>query len=174
MIELLFWWRNYWYKIIFLLVGFLQIFFSITFPIYYDNDLIYDRMLLITLSYWIGNVIEINIWNHWIMKHVLIKFGSLKIDNGGDTMMCSDAIYYQTTYGKLNKFSWLYIVLRTHHCISTVINFETTKFYHNLVHDSIHPNITFNRISYLIWQCYEQQQPHQNDVKQNMWHIGSH
>ena len=30
------------------------------------------------------------------------KFGSFKIDKGGDTMMCSDAIYHQTTRRMLN------------------------------------------------------------------------
>ena len=30
------------------------------------------------------------------MRHVLIKFGSLKIDIRGDAMMCADAIYHQT------------------------------------------------------------------------------
>ena len=70
--------------------------------------------------------------------------------------MCSDAIYYQTTYSKENKFSSLYIIIRTHQCISTAINFETTKLYHNLVHDSIYSDITFKRISHPIWQSYEQ------------------
>ena len=66
---------------------------------------VYDRLLLTTLSFQIGNIIEVNIWKDWIMKQVVTKFGSLKIDNGGNTMMCSDAIYNQTTYSKLNKFS---------------------------------------------------------------------
>ena len=34
----------------------------------------------------------------------MIKFGTLKMDNGGDTMMHSAATCYQTTYNKLNKF----------------------------------------------------------------------
>ena len=49
-------------------------------------------------------MIEIDIRNNWIIELVLIEFGSLKNDNGGDEMMCSDAIYDQTTYGKMNKF----------------------------------------------------------------------
>ena len=53
-------------------------------------------------------------------------------------------------YSKLTKFSSLYIVIRTHQCISKVINFETTKSGHNLLHDPILPNINFNQLSYLI------------------------
>ena len=34
------------------------------------------------------------VWTYWIMRQVMTKFGSLKVDNGGDTMMSSDAIYY--------------------------------------------------------------------------------
>ena len=49
-------------------------------------------------------MIEANICKYWIMKQVETKFGSLKIDRGGDTMMSFDAIYYHTTYNKLNKF----------------------------------------------------------------------
>ena len=84
------------------------------------------------------------------MKHVLIKFGWLKIDNGRDTLMCSDAIYSQKTYSKENKFSSFYIVIRTHHCISAIINFETTKFGDDLLRDPILPNINFSELSHLI------------------------
>ena len=34
------------------------------------------------------------------MKQVMTKFGSLKIDNGEDTMMSSDAIYYSDNFGR--------------------------------------------------------------------------
>ena len=37
-------------------------------------------------------MIEVNIWKDWIMKQVVTKFGILKIDDGGETVMCSDAI----------------------------------------------------------------------------------
>ena len=46
-------------------------------------------MVIITVSYMIETVIEVNIWKDWIMKQVVIEFGSLKIDNGEDTVMCS-------------------------------------------------------------------------------------
>ena len=36
-------------------------------------------------------MIEVNIWKDWIMKQVVTKFGNLKIDNGRNTVMCSDA-----------------------------------------------------------------------------------
>ena len=91
----------------------------------------------------------------WIMKQIVTKFGSLKIDKGGDTVMSSDAIYYHTIYSKLMKLSSLYIVIRTHHSISIVINFETTKFCYNLAHDPIHSNINFNHIAYRVWLCYD-------------------
>ena len=39
-------------------------------------------------------MIEANIWKDWIMQQVVTKFGSLKIDSGGDTVMSSDAKYY--------------------------------------------------------------------------------
>ena len=54
------------------------------------KKLVYDRMMLITLSYQIETLIKVNIWKDWIMNQVVTKFGSLKIDNGGDTAMCSD------------------------------------------------------------------------------------
>ena len=60
-----------------------------------------------------------------------------KIDNGGDTGMSFGAIYYHKTYKKSTRFSSLYIVIRTHCYISTAINFQTTKFGHNLLHDPL-------------------------------------
>ena len=33
--------------------------------------------------------IEVNIWRDGITKQVVTQFGSPKIDNGGDTAMCS-------------------------------------------------------------------------------------
>ena len=45
--------------------------------------------------------------------------------------------------------------IRTHHYIPTVINFETAKFWHNLIHDPILSNINFNQVSHLIWRCYD-------------------
>ena len=49
------------------------------------------------------------------MNQVVTKFGSLKIDNGGDLMMSSDAIPYDTTYSKLMKMLSLYLVIRMQH-----------------------------------------------------------
>ena len=48
-----------------------------------SRNLVYKRVMLITLSYWLGNMIEVNIWKDWIMKQGVIKFG-------GDTAMSSD------------------------------------------------------------------------------------
>ena len=61
-------------------------------------------------------------------------------------------IYYDVTYCKLNKFSSLYIVIRKHDCISTVIKFETTKSGHNLFLDPILSNINFNLT--MLWPSY--------------------
>ena len=35
-------------------------------------------------------MIEATIQEDWIMKQLVTKFGCLKIDNGGDAVMCSD------------------------------------------------------------------------------------
>ena len=51
---------------------------------------------------------------------------------------------------KLHTFLPLYIVIRTCHYTSTIIYFEPTRFYYKLVHNSINPNITFNRFFHLI------------------------
>ena len=71
--------------------------------------------------------------------------------------MSFDVIYHHKTRKKLTRLSSLYIVIITHRCISTIINFKATKFGHNLFHDPVPPNINFNYISYLIWQCYANQ-----------------
>ena len=52
------------------------------------------------------------------------------MDNGEETMMSLDAIYYHATQ---NESSSMDSVIRTHHCIFTVINFETTNFDDNLL-----------------------------------------
>ena len=54
------------------------------------KNLVCDCMMVITLSYQIAKLIEVNIWKDWTMWQVVTRFGSLKIDNGGDTMMGSD------------------------------------------------------------------------------------
>ena len=43
------------------------------------RNLIYDQILLITLSYSVASTIKGDIWMNWIMNQVLIKFGSPKI-----------------------------------------------------------------------------------------------
>ena len=76
---------------------FVQFIISIT-----CKNLIPDRKLVIAESYQIENMIDVNSWKCWIMKQVMTKFGSLKIDNGGDTMMSSDAIYYSDAFRQLS------------------------------------------------------------------------
>ena len=49
-----------------------------------------DHMMVITSSYQIGKAIEGNIQLAWIMNQVILKFGGLKRNNGGDIMICSD------------------------------------------------------------------------------------
>ena len=82
------------------------------------------------------NVIEVNIWMDWILQQVMTKFGWLKIDNGADTVMCSDEI----VCCKIIFYFW------AHYYIATAIKFEITKFGHNLQHDPSLLNINFNRI----------------------------
>ena len=64
----------------------------------------------------------------WIMNQVIMKFGSFKIENGRDTMMGSEAMYNQSTHGKLNKFLWLHMPSES---------ITVFPLYYNLVHDSI-------------------------------------
>ena len=100
------------------------------------------------------NMIKVNVWKYSITKHVT-KFGSRKIDNCGDTIVSSVAIYYQTPYSKLMRFSSSDIVIRKHHCISTVINFVTTDFCDNLLHDQIPQCIYFNPFFYQTAHWYD-------------------
>ena len=85
---------------------------------------------------------------------VVTKFGSFKIDNGGDTAMGFDAAYYHMTDKQLMRLLSLYNVLITHRYISTVINYEATKFGYNLVQDPVLLNIKFNYISFLIRRLF--------------------
>ena len=57
------------------------------------------------------------------MKQVATKFGSLKIDTGGDALMSSDAKDYHVTYSEVTKMSSINIIIKTQHSNSTVINF---------------------------------------------------
>ena len=78
----------------------------------------------------------------------------LLFDSGEDIVMRSDAKYYHITYNKVIKLSSVYIIIKTHHWICTVIDFEATIFSHHLLHDPMLLGININYISYLIWQCY--------------------
>ena len=46
-------------------------------------NLVYDRMMVIKLYNVIENMIEINIWENWILKYVVMKFGWIKFDIAG-------------------------------------------------------------------------------------------
>ena len=37
------------------------------------------------------NMIELDMWKDWILRHVVIKFGCMKMDNGGDITISSHA-----------------------------------------------------------------------------------
>ena len=50
-----------------------------------QRNLVHDRMMRITLLYQIENIIEVDIWKNQIMGQVVKQFGSLKVDNDGDT-----------------------------------------------------------------------------------------
>ena len=81
------------------------------------------------------------------MWQVVTKFGKLRIDKRGDTGMSFDATHHYATCKKLTGFSSLCIVTRTHHYGSTVNDFDTNKFGHNLLHDPIIQNINFIHLS---------------------------
>ena len=49
-------------------------------------------------------MIEVNIWENWIIKQVGIKFDSLKIDNSRDAGMSSDATYHPPTLKKIDHY----------------------------------------------------------------------
>ena len=51
-------------------------------------------MMVITLSYQKEKEIEGNIGMEGIMNYIIIKFGSLKRNNSGDMMMCSNDVLY--------------------------------------------------------------------------------
>ena len=53
--------------------------------------------MVTTLSYWIEKMVEDNIWKDWTMNQVVTKIGILKIDNGRDTLMSSEALYHHAT-----------------------------------------------------------------------------
>ena len=85
-------------------------------------------------------------------KHLVkTKFGCPKIDNCGDTVMCSDDNVQRWQFDQFAACCMIIFCIRTHHCISTVINFESANFCRNLLHDPILPSINFNHIFYLIW-----------------------
>ena len=65
--------------------------------------LVSDRLMVITLSFQIGDGLKGNIQRDWILKQVVTKFGCLNIDSGGDTAMCSEAKYIHKTNDKLIK-----------------------------------------------------------------------
>ena len=46
--------------------------------------------MVIALCYRKRYMTKVEIWRDCMMKHAVTKFGSLKIDNGGDAVMCSD------------------------------------------------------------------------------------
>ena len=92
-------------------------------------------------------MIEANTRKDWIMQQAVTKFGGLKIASGGDAVMSSDAKYHHTTCNKLIKLSSLSAIIRTPHCICTVISFEATKFCHHMLQDPILLEINFNHVS---------------------------
>ena len=91
-------------------------------------------------------MVEDNVWEYWIMQQVMIKFDGVKADNSLDTKMNSNAVFYYTTH---NYSTSMYIVARTHHCNSTVMNLETTKFCGNLIRDPHPQRIYLNHVFYI-------------------------
>ena len=102
----------------------------------------------------------------WIMKQVMTKFGSLKIDNGGDTMICSDTIYYSANFGRylysseprffiLDSYSTVFCPVKTNWKALEPKTFQISQ----PVSFQIYPilsNINFNHMSYLPPQGQDQ------------------
>ena len=53
-------------------------------------NLVYGRMMFVTLLYPIENMIQVNMRKNYIRKQVVTKFGSVKSNNGGDTVKSLD------------------------------------------------------------------------------------
>ena len=109
---------------------------------------------------------KVDIWKDMIIKQVVIKFGSLEIDNDEDTVMC---------------FNDPTCCVRTHHCISTAIYLQTTKFHHNLFYHKTLLAIYFNDIPYLILQVMTIMRPfikisHNGNYERctQIWHLTVH
>ena len=99
-------------------------------------------------------MIEANIWKYWIMKQIVTKFGSLKIDNDGDTMMSSDANCYCKNFRQVHLL--LTTVDHSFGQLSYRFLYSQNKLYHegckysqcrNLFHGFILPNINENQMS---------------------------
>ena len=67
----------------------------------YSNiqNLPYDHMMVIKLYYVIDDMIKNNIWKDWMAKHVVIKFGWMKMNICGDIDMCSHVNTWKFFHG---------------------------------------------------------------------------
>ena len=73
------------------------------------------------------------------MRKGVTTVGSIKFDDGGHTVMYSDADGCRRQSAKVFVHCKNIYCIKTLPCISTVINFEITNFCHNLPRD---PNLS--------------------------------
>ena len=116
---------------------------------YRNTDI--GEIMVIPLSCLIEKRNEVEILTDFIMKQIVIKFGCLKIDNFGDTMMYFNDIIQWWQFHEFSVACMMIDCIRTHDYLSTVINFDANKFCHNVLHDPMFPNINFNHFFHLIW-----------------------
>ena len=62
--------------------------------LHFTNTAIYKNRGHTIVLFDIENMIQIDTFRDWIAKQIVIKFGSLKIDNCGDGMMRYDYTVY--------------------------------------------------------------------------------
>ena len=64
--------------------------------------------------------------------------------------------WFSSIFIKLRSTVLDHTLHQTHRCISTVINFRTSKFCQHLLQNPLPLNINVNHVSYLMWQHHEQ------------------
>ena len=111
---------------------------------------VHGRMMLITMSHFIGYTFKINAWKDLMMKQVVTESGVSKLITE-EMQRC--VLMTKHNDDNLVQFSTLFVSMlhiKTHSRMSTIISFKTTNFCQILPYDLILPCIYFNHISHLI------------------------
>ena len=156
---------------------------SITFPNWCDNvttimwsdakfvifminvhvNLTSNLNLVTTSPYSTENRIKVDICKCWTMKQVTKKFGSLKIDIGGDTTMGSNAVFYCNNFERhiYHRVQWIFTLDshptvfctdKTNSKASEQCIFQVSQPV--LLEPSFQIRI-FIHVSQLLWQCLD-------------------